>query len=56
MSVTCNQTGKIMPVPINTLSKENGEPVFKEKLRAGDQLLYEFKNKAFDVTFKAANC
>ena len=51
--VVCNQTGKKMAVPLNQLSRENGELFSKNELVDGDCVMYQDKEgKCYRVTIR----
>lgn len=52
--VVCNQTGKVLQVPVKKLSKETGESLHPEDLVDGTNVLYEgIDNKTYDVTIRS---
>ena len=53
VTVVCNQTGKALQVPVEKLSKENGEDLCAQDLLDGQNVLYEdSKGKTYDVTIR----
>lgn len=52
LGVKCNQTGKVYKVKTTSLLKENADPLSKEDLVEGTQLLLTMHNKSYPVTFQ----
>ena len=54
--VMCNQTGKILQVSLDNLSKENGEDLWEKDLVDGQNVIYSASDgKSYDVTIKTKN-
>ena len=49
--VKCSQTGKLHQVKIKDLSREDCEPLTKEDLVKGSELMLEIKGKIYPVQF-----
>lgn len=52
-NVKRNQTGKVYKVKIDSLSKEDEEPIQKQDLVEGTQRLLTYENKDYPVTFQS---
>ena len=50
--VKCNQTCKLFSVKVITLCREDGDPLEKEDLVEGTQLVMTFNKKPYSVTFQ----
>ena len=50
--VKCNQTGKLFSVKVTTLCREDGDPLEKEDLVEGAQLVMTLNKKPYSVTFQ----
>ena len=49
--VKCNQTGRLSSVKVTTLCREDGDPLEKENLVEGTQLVMTWNKKPYSVTF-----
>ena len=55
IKVSCNQTGKLLKVSVDELSKENGEDLEIEDIYDGNQVIYEAKDgKTYNITINSA--
>ena len=51
IKVSCNQTGRLLTLPLTKLSKETGESLTKNDLIEGSCVLFESSNgRTYDVT------
>lgn len=50
--VKCNQTGKLFRMKVRKLCREDGDPLEKEDLVEGAQLVMTLNKKPYSVTFQ----
>ena len=50
--VKCNQTGKLFNVKVTALCKEDGDPVQRDNLVVGAQLIMTLNKKSYPVTLQ----